>query len=44
MESKTGHTNKAIESELWIGRHLKAMRQVLGDGVMCFMDKRLEDT
>lgn len=42
IEKITGQTSHSIESELWIGRYLKAMRQVLGDGIMCFMDKRLE--
>jgi hypothetical protein len=42
IERKTGHTQDTIVRHLWVIRHLKAITQVLGFGVLYFMDKRLE--
>lgn len=42
LERKTAQPRQRIENDIWIGRNLKAMVQVLGDGVLYFMDKRLE--
>jgi hypothetical protein len=42
IERKTGDTQDTIVRHLWVIRHLKAITQVLGFGVLYFMDKRLE--
>jgi hypothetical protein len=42
IERKTGHTKDTIEKRFCVSHHLMAMMRVLGRGVLCFMDKRLE--